>query len=238
MARGGARPGAGRKAGKSANTSPLSRRARARARVEAGNQRPWPADKVERWSIGRLADDDPLYFRWGRLGDLGPCLRSYERAALEPAGGLRGLRGWADHRRSDHRLVVGDGGPIDRRVRVLWLEGTVLVPGGVDAFGRHDAAHSLGLVLTGSRTPEIIPDRGNRLPDFRRRGAGSNFDIHGGIPRRLLPEAADSMNSSSYRKASAVRDPHRQFPVARSCRFARHHILGRAQRPLALAGIP
>src|ERR1700692_3160199 len=54
MARGGARPGAGRKAGKSANTSPLSRRARARARVEAGNQRPWPADKVERWGIDRL----------------------------------------------------------------------------------------------------------------------------------------------------------------------------------------
>src|ERR1700726_2410930 len=41
-------------AGKSANTSPLSRRARARARVEAGNQRPWPADKVERWAIERL----------------------------------------------------------------------------------------------------------------------------------------------------------------------------------------
>jgi ParB-like nuclease domain len=37
-----------------ANTSPPSRRARARARVEAGNQRPWPADKVERWSIDRL----------------------------------------------------------------------------------------------------------------------------------------------------------------------------------------
>src|SRR5580693_615842 len=33
--------------------SPLSRRARARARVEAGNQRPWPADKVERSSGGR-----------------------------------------------------------------------------------------------------------------------------------------------------------------------------------------
>ena len=28
--------------------------ARARARVEAGNQRPWPADKVERWAIDRL----------------------------------------------------------------------------------------------------------------------------------------------------------------------------------------
>ena len=54
MARGGARVGAGRPARKSANTSPLSRRARARARGEAGNQRPWPADKVERWSIERL----------------------------------------------------------------------------------------------------------------------------------------------------------------------------------------
>ena len=84
-------------------------------------------DRRHRQHDGRLADDDPLYFRWDRPGDLGPCLRSYERAALEPAGGLRGLRGWADHRRSDHRLVVGDGGPIDRRVRVLWLEGTVLV---------------------------------------------------------------------------------------------------------------
>jgi hypothetical protein len=30
------------------------RRARARAREVAGNQRPWPADKVERWSIDRL----------------------------------------------------------------------------------------------------------------------------------------------------------------------------------------
>src|ERR1700730_7095337 len=54
MARGGARPGAGRPASKSANTSPLSTRARARARDGAGNQRPWPADKVERWPIDRL----------------------------------------------------------------------------------------------------------------------------------------------------------------------------------------
>ena len=37
-----------------ANTSPVSQRARARARVEAGNQKPWPADKVERWAIERL----------------------------------------------------------------------------------------------------------------------------------------------------------------------------------------
>jgi len=34
--------------------SPPSTRARARARVEVGNQRPWPADKVERWAIERL----------------------------------------------------------------------------------------------------------------------------------------------------------------------------------------
>jgi hypothetical protein len=54
MARGGARPGAGRPARKSANTSPVLARARARAREAAGNQRPWPADKVERWSIDRL----------------------------------------------------------------------------------------------------------------------------------------------------------------------------------------
>src|SRR5580693_9224640 len=54
MARGGARPGAGRPAGKSANTSPPSTRARARAREAGGNQRPWPADKVERWRIDRL----------------------------------------------------------------------------------------------------------------------------------------------------------------------------------------
>src|ERR1700726_3152340 len=54
MARGGARRGAGRKAGKSANTSPPSARARARAREDAGNQRPWPADKVKRWAIDRL----------------------------------------------------------------------------------------------------------------------------------------------------------------------------------------
>ena len=37
-----------------ANTSPLSTRARARAREAVGNQRPWPADKVERWAVERL----------------------------------------------------------------------------------------------------------------------------------------------------------------------------------------
>jgi hypothetical protein len=36
-----------------ANTSPVSR-ARAPAREAAGNQRPWPADKVERWPLTKL----------------------------------------------------------------------------------------------------------------------------------------------------------------------------------------
>jgi|HubBroStandDraft_6_1064221.scaffolds.fasta_scaffold20743_2 hypothetical protein len=36
------------------NTSPPSTRARARARDGSGNQKPWPADKVERWAIDRL----------------------------------------------------------------------------------------------------------------------------------------------------------------------------------------
>src|ERR1700730_13794604 len=36
-----------------ANTSPVSR-GRAHAREAAGTQRPWPADKVERWAIERL----------------------------------------------------------------------------------------------------------------------------------------------------------------------------------------
>jgi hypothetical protein len=38
----------------SANTSPPVTRARARARDGSENQRPWPADKVERWVIDRL----------------------------------------------------------------------------------------------------------------------------------------------------------------------------------------
>jgi ParB-like chromosome segregation protein Spo0J len=48
------RAGAWPPSGVKAPTLPLPRGARARARDEAGNQRPWPADKVERWSIDRL----------------------------------------------------------------------------------------------------------------------------------------------------------------------------------------
>ena len=46
---------------------------------------------------------------------LGPDLRPDERAALEPARRLRGVDDRTDHRRPDHRLMVGDGGSVDRR---------------------------------------------------------------------------------------------------------------------------
>jgi hypothetical protein len=85
MARGGARPGAGRPAGKSANTSPPSTRARARARGGSENQRPWPADKVERWSIDRLT-----------------AVSTHQSDALAPQ---RASDGPFLHKRSDARAI-------------------------------------------------------------------------------------------------------------------------------------
>jgi hypothetical protein len=79
MARGGARPGAGRPARKSANTSPPSPRARARARGGSENQRPWPADKVERWSIDRLIPSE--FARTGFRGGLN-WYRNIDRSPL------------------------------------------------------------------------------------------------------------------------------------------------------------
>ena len=75
---------------------------------------------------GRLADHDPLHLRRHRPGGVGPRLRPDERAALEPARRLRGVDGRADHRRHDDGHLVGDGRHVDRGVRVLRLEGTVL----------------------------------------------------------------------------------------------------------------
>src|SRR5260221_12761331 len=101
MARGGARPGAGRPAGKSANTSPPSPRARARAREAAGNQRPWPADKVERWRIDRLIPYAIFLM-----------IRRQPRAALFPYTTL--FRSW-----TTPALVGEDGGLIAGHARVL-----------------------------------------------------------------------------------------------------------------------
>jgi hypothetical protein len=92
MARGGARPGAGRPARKSANTSPLSARARARARGGSENQRPWPADKVERWAIA-VAD---RHLAGKRLKN------------MFPAGAAPGARG-ADARFAVDSPLEGDG---------------------------------------------------------------------------------------------------------------------------------
>jgi hypothetical protein len=64
MARGGARPGAGRPARKSANTSPVTR-ARARARDEAGNQRPWPAEPAAYVSESNFFEKDWQRSYWG-----------------------------------------------------------------------------------------------------------------------------------------------------------------------------
>jgi hypothetical protein len=93
MARGGARPGAGRPAGKSANTSPPSRRARARARDGGENQRPWPADKVERWSIDRLIPyaKNARTHSDARFAAMGANIRTRPSAFEEALDIVRGL---------------------------------------------------------------------------------------------------------------------------------------------------
>ena len=50
-------------------------------------------DRGDQQHDGRLADHDPLYLRRHRAGCLGPCLRPHAGAAVEPAGGLPGVRG-------------------------------------------------------------------------------------------------------------------------------------------------
>jgi hypothetical protein len=78
-----------------APTLPPSRGARARAREEAGNQKPWPADKVKNSSGGSVAGsspvaDDPikrlpnlLRIRW--LAYVGPRTRGLD-PITEPLG--------------------------------------------------------------------------------------------------------------------------------------------------------
>ena len=53
------------------------------------------------------------------------------------------------------------------------------LPGRIHALGRQGADQPLRLVFGGRRAPEIVPDRGDRLPDLLHRGAGSNFNAHG-----------------------------------------------------------
>jgi hypothetical protein len=68
-------------------------------------------------------------------------------------------------------------------------------PCGVDPPGRQDAGQSLGLVLVGRGTTEIVPDRGNGLPDFLQRGARSNFDVHNATRSQgFSPDASRSVS--------------------------------------------
>src|SRR6202040_2668168 len=99
---------------------------------------------------GRLADDDPIPVGRRRPGAVGLRLRPDERAALEPARRLRGLDDRADYRRADDRLVVGDGRAVDRDLRVLRLEGAVLV----DAAGDHDRLGPGGPRPPGALSPQ------------------------------------------------------------------------------------
>ena len=55
----------------------------------------------------------------------------------------------------------------------------IALPGRIHALGRQGADQPLRLVFCGRRAPEIVPDRGDRLPDLLHRGAGSNFNAHG-----------------------------------------------------------
>src|ERR1700730_8165002 len=81
---------AGRPMGKSANTSPPFARTRARARGGSENQRPWPADKVERWSIDRLipyAKNAPASARPHA------CSRTWKRGSAEDYARILGGNG-------------------------------------------------------------------------------------------------------------------------------------------------
>ena len=57
------------------------------------------------------------------------------------------------------------------------------LPHGADTLDRQDVGKSLRLVFIGRRTPEIVSDRADGLPNFLRRSAGSNVDVHGVISR-------------------------------------------------------
>src|SRR6476660_3197921 len=146
MARGGARPGAGRPAGKSANTSPPSRRARARARVEAGNQRPWPADKVERWGIDRLIP-------------YAKNARTHTDAQVAAIAASIKEWGW-----TSPALVGEDGGLIASHARVLAARqlGIAEIPvmvaaGWTEAQKRAYVLADNQLAITGSRwDPELL----------------------------------------------------------------------------------
>ena len=82
------------------NTSRPSTRARARAREAIGNQRPWPADRVERWAIERLIP-------------YAKNARTHTDAQIAAIAASIKEWGWTSP------ALVGDGGLIAGHARVL-----------------------------------------------------------------------------------------------------------------------
>src|ERR1700730_8066130 len=108
MARGGARPGAGRPARKSANTSPPSARARARARDGSGNQRPWPADKVPELLRLELGELKP--FNAAARGRIAfPSIAGSARSALHQFNAHAVRRGDVAQKAAVHPLFSSTG---------------------------------------------------------------------------------------------------------------------------------
>jgi len=129
-----------------ANTSPPSTRARARARDGSENQRPWPADKVERWSIDRLIP-------------YAKNARTHTDAQVAAIAASIKEWGW-----TTPALVGEDGGLIAGHARVLAARqlGIVKIPvmvaaGWTEAQRRADVLADNQLAITGSGwDPELL----------------------------------------------------------------------------------
>jgi hypothetical protein len=200
MARGGARPGAGRPARKSANTSTVSRRARTHAREAAGNQRPWPADKVERWAIDRLIP----YAR---------NARTHTDAQVAAIAASIKEWGW-----TTPALVGEDGGLIAGHARVLAARqlGIAEIPvmvaaGWSEAQKRAYVLADNQLAITGSglddagaggrgRWPDCGPrqDTANTSPPSTRARAGKDADGHGIERLQLLGGEGEELAAAVF----------------------------------------
>jgi hypothetical protein len=142
---------------KSANTSPPSTRARARARGAAGNQRPpWPADKVERrWAPARprpshrsriaravaaILDDPALADRAAdpiREPSVNACARPRARGCRKSKTTVAGGQGAHGHTQPDPALRPNDAAAADSRLLstiapgcTVWILSNTLKPSG------------------------------------------------------------------------------------------------------------
>src|SRR6516165_4824938 len=95
------------------------------------------------------------------------------------------------------------------------------LPCGVDALDGHHADQSLRLVLAGHGTTEVMRYRSNRVPEFYRRGARPNVEVHirqalrsfiswVSAPIRAACSACAALASSPSKIASGNQDRQRQ----------------------------